>query len=179
MTSNNSYSLARFLVVPITTAIIAVGTSSLWSEIEAQQIAKIRVISASVDNQNFYSDTYGPAMAVDSNIESYWSTRSGAILDVALDFSFEKTSTISSLRIYAPDKGNSYTQPKTMNLIFLDESDVEISRRRIRLTGSYAEWQSYEFDPVNGASSVRITIDELTRDIASYLTVNEIEFFGQ
>lgn len=157
---------------------MAVSISSLQSEIAAQQIAKLRVVSASVNNQNSYSETYGPTAAIDGNIESYWSTQSGAILDVELDFFLERTSTISNLRIYAPDKGSRYTQPKTMNLIFLDEAGIELARRQIRLTGSYAEWQSYEFEPVHGASSIRLLINELTRDIASYLTMNEIQFFG-
>ena len=143
-------------------------------------VEKLEVYSVRVNDENEYSRSYSASNMTDSNVESYWRTKRGSILDVALDFSFDKPKkSLSQVNIYSSKDGGSYTQPVEVKLIFFDDSGEEITRELITLKGSSDQWQKYELDArVNNVSNVKIELGEPENNTARYIAINEIRFYG-
>ena len=141
-------------------------------------IEKLDVSLVEVNNDNEYSSNYGTSKIIDSNVKSYWSTKSGSILDVVLDFYFDEPKSISQVNIYSPKDGGSHTQPVEVDLIFLGNSGEEITSQTITLKSSSDQWQEYKLERVDNVSSVKVDLGEPKNNTASYITINEIRFYG-
>lgn len=142
-------------------------------------IEKVDVYSVRADNENESSSSYSALNITDGNVKSYWKTKRGLILDVALDFSFDEPKSLSQIDIYSPKDGGSYTQPVEIELVFLDDSGEEITSQTIMRKGSSDDWQEYELEKkVDNVISVKMEIGELKNNTASYIALNEVRFYG-
>ena len=141
-----------------------------------EEISKILVTSAEANTS--FSAAYDANKSIDSNLNSYWSTTPGRILDTKLEYYFEKPKSLLELHIYSPKKGDGYTQPRQVLVSFYDESNGKLSTQTINLVGPYNKWQKIKMKPVDKVSRVVVEPKSLTVNIASYLTINEIAFYG-
>ena len=141
------------------------------------------ILHASVNKNNEFSSYYNALKTVDSNLETYWSTKGGEILDVFMEFFFHEPKNVSGFKIYAPIEENNYappekyTQPKIVELIFLNDSEQEITRKQIKLQTPSKQWEKHDFEQIDNVSKVKLEIKELTKKTAIYLTIHELEFY--
>ena len=149
-------------------------------ESSAPEPKRISIERATVEDENFYSSSYGPEKTVDNNIDfnNYWSTKAGSIIEVVLNFSFEAENTVSEIHFVSTRSGSSYTQPQSLELLFFDASDKEIATREVQLTPPKTEWERRGFDPVANVSRVQVELRDPLNDTASYMTLNEVQFYG-
>lgn len=119
---------------------------SLNSDKTNLSIEKQDVSSVEVNNGNEYSTGYGADRIIDSNVESYWSTKRGSILDIDLEFYFEKPKSLSQINIYSLRDEGSYTQPEEIKLIFFNDSEKEITSQTIMSKGSSDQWQEHNLN---------------------------------
>lgn len=147
------------------------------TELEA---AKLEIERVTVENENLYSTNYGPDKTIDNNIASgnYWSTETGAIIDVALDFFLEEPSSVSEIHFLSTRNNGSYTQPQSINLIFMDNAGEKISEQEIQLYPPNREWERHDFSPVSGVKSIKLEMQDPLHDTGRYYTLNEVQFYG-
>lgn len=141
-------------------------------------VEKLDVSLVEVNNDNEFSSSYATSKIVDGNVQSYWRTESGSILDVVLDFHFDQPNSLNQIHIYATRDGGSYTQPVEIKLIFFDDSKREIASQTMTLRSSSEQWQEYTLEKVDNVSSVTIDLGEPKNNTARYITINEIRFYG-
>ena len=145
---------------------------------------KIKILHASVNNNNEFSSRYDALKTVDSYFKTYWSTKGGEILDVFMEFFFHEPKSVSGFKIYAPIEKNNYappekyTQPKIVELIFFNDSEEEITRKQIKLDTPSKQLEKHDFEQINNVSKVKLKMKELTKKTAIYLTIHELEFYG-
>ena len=139
---------------------------------------KLDVSLVEVNNANERSTRYNADKIVDSNVESYWKTKKGSILDIDLEFYFEKPKSLSQINVYSSRNEGSYTQPEEVELIFFNDSGKEITSQTITPKGSSDQWQEHKFETVDNVSRVKMELGEPRNNTASYITINEIRFYG-
>ena len=153
------------------------------SNVQPFQQKKIKILHASVNKNNEFSSDYNALKTVDSKPETYWSTKGGEILDVFMEFFFHEPKNVSGFEIYAPIEENNYappekyTQPKIVELIFLNDSEEEIARKQIKLQTPSKQWEKHYFEQIDNVSKVKLEMKELTKKTAIYLTIHELGFY--
>lgn len=149
------------------------------SESDAE-VERIDIERVTVADENSYSSAYGPDKTIDNNIASsnYWSTKAGSIIEVVLNFSLEEENTVSEIHFISTRSGSSYTQPQSLELLFFNASDEEVAKQEIELAPPNSEWERHSFEAVPNVSRVQIELLDPLNDTASYMTLNEVQFYG-
>lgn len=139
---------------------------------------KLKIERVTVEDDNSYSFNYGPEKTIDNNHRNYWSTKNGAIIEVALKFFLEETSTVSDIHFISTRNNGVYTQPQSLNLAFINESGEKIEERNIQVKTPNTQWERNDFDSVANVSMIRLQLLDPLNDTGSYMTLNEVQFYG-
>ncbi len=141
---------------------------------------KLKIERVTVEDDNSYSSIYGPEKTIDNNISSgnYWSTENGAIIEVSLNFFLEEISTVNKIHFISTRNNGSYTQPQSLDLAFINESGEKVEERTIQVKTPNTQWERNDFDPVANVSMIRLQLLDPLNDTGSYMTLNEVQFYG-
>jgi hypothetical protein len=127
---------------------------------------------------------YGADQVIDGNVLTFWSSKAGATLDVALTLHLARQSAVTAVHLLAPFVVNdNHAQPSRVELTFLDSDGRPLGKREMRLAhaGSRsAQWDQASITPViDHVDAIRLSIDEPTKPSTKYLTLSEVRVYGR
>jgi hypothetical protein len=149
------------------------GTFTAQRVLSSQWLGEVQAVATEEDLAPNNS-----AMLVDGDLLTFWRTPRGSLTGISITFTLAQPRRLEGVRIFAPRNGPRYATPQALTVVVSDATGAELESTTIDLAQS-ALWQAFPLTVGGQAAEVRIDIASAFNPTGNWLSINDVEFFGE